>query len=295
MPMRLARLGRDTAGVSAVEFALIAPVLVFGLFGFPRLEVQGAAIATLIANVGTTIAALYVLYYQKRLISRSRWHMTLFKDSVKRLMTITIPVSIATIMAPLTGAVITALLAQHGTTAVAAFGIASRVEAFAFVIIMALSTGMAPIIGQNWGAKLYPRVHETLNAAIRFSVIWSMAVAILLVIFAEQIARAFTSDPQIIHQTMLYFWIIPVTYGLGNLVQGWSSAFNAMGKPKQSFIMIAIKLIVLTIPAALIGGHFYGAKGIFIALALVNIVTGIAFHIINHRLCQRYEQAALAA
>ena len=276
---------------AAVMNALIAPVLVFGLFGMPRLEVQGAAIATLLANIGTTIAALYVLYYKKRLISRSRLHMKLFNNSVKRLMVITIPVSVATIMPPVLGTIITALLAQHGTASVAAFGIASRVEAFAFVIIMALSTGMAPIIGQNWGAKLYPRVHETLNAAIRFSVIWSMMVAVLLVAFAGPIARAFTTDPQIIHETMLYFWIIPVTYGLGNLVQGWSSAFNAIGKPKQSFMMMAIKLIALTIPAAMAGSYFGGTKGIFIALAAVNVVTGIAFHIINRRLCQRYELA----
>lgn len=274
---------------AAVMNALIAPVLVFGLLGFPRLEVQGAAIATLLANIGTTIAALYVLYYKKHLISRSRWHMTLFSDSVKKLLVIAIPVSLATIMQPITGTVLTGLLAQQGDTAVAAFGIANRIEAFMFVVIMALATGMSPIIGQNWGAKLYDRVHETLNKAIYFSVIWSMAVAVLLVIFAGPIARAFTTDPQIIHETMLYFWIVPITYGLGNLVQGWSSAFNAMGMPRQSFTMIAIKLIVLTIPAAIIGSHIYGVAGIFLALAAVNVVTGIGFHFLNRRICARHE------
>ena len=277
---------------AAILNALIAPVLVFGLFGFPRLEVQGAAIATLLANVGTTFAALYVLYYKKHLISRSRWHITLFGDSIKKLLIIAIPVSIAMIMQPVAGAVLTALLAQHGDSAVAAFGIANRVEAFTFIIIMALATGMAPIIGQNWGAQLYPRVHETLNTAIRFSVIWSMAAATVLVIFAGPIARAFTNDPQVIHQTMLYFWIVPVTYGLGNLVQGWSSAFNAMGLPRKSFTMIVVKLIVLTIPAAMIGSYYDGVKGIFLALALVNIVTGIIFHVTNQRACRRYEQMA---
>lgn len=279
---------------AAIMNALIAPVLIFGLFGMPRLEVQGAAVATLLANIGTTVAALYILYFKKKMISRSRWHMSLFKDSIRKLLIVAIPVSIATILHPVTGVVLTALLAQHGESAVAAFGIASRVEAFTFVVIMALATGMAPIIGQNWGAKLYPRVHETLNKAIRFSVIWSMAVAVLLVVFAGPIARAFTTDARVIHETMLYFWIVPATYGLGNLVQGWSSAFNAMGKPRQSFQMVAIKLIVLTIPAAILGSHFYGVAGIFMALAFVNIVTGIAFHTMNRSLCRRYEKMAAA-
>ncbi len=275
---------------AAILNAMIAPVLVFGLFGFPRLEVQGAAIATLLANIGTTIAALYVLYYKKRLISRSRWHMSLFKDSIKKLLAVAVPVSIATILQPASAVVLTTLLAKHGASAVAAFGIANRVEAFVFVIIMALATGMAPIIGQNWGAGRYDRVHETLRIAIKFSVYWSIGAAVVLVAGAEKIARAFTTDPVVIHETMLYFWIIPVTYALGNLVQGWSSAFNAMGMAKQSFNMIAIKLIVLTIPAALIGSHVYGVAGIFAAIALVNMVTGIGFHLYNRRLCRKHEQ-----
>ncbi len=82
-----------------------------------------------------------------------------------------------------------------------------------------------------------------------------------------------------------------MTYALGNLVQGWSSAFNAMGMAKQSFNMIAIKLIILTIPAALIGSHVYGVAGIFGAIALVNVITGIGFHLYNRRLCSRHEHA----
>lgn len=280
---------------AALLNALLAPILVFGLFGFPRLEVQGAAIATLLANIGATIAALYVLYYKKRMISRSRWHLALFKDSVKKLLVITVPVSIASIMHPLAGAIITALLATHGEMAVAAYGIVSRVEAFTFVVIMALATGMAPVIGQNWGAGLHERVNQALMTAIRFSVIWSLAIAIILIAAAEPIARVFTSEAEVIRYAMLYFWIVPATYWLGNLVQGWSSAFNAMGMPKQSFIMVFIKLIALTIPAAMLGNYLYGITGIFMALAIVNVITGVGFHLANLNLCKKKQAALLIA
>lgn len=278
---------------AAVLNAAIAPVLVFGLFGFPRLEVQGAAIATLLANIGATIAALYVLYYKKRMISRRLRHMALFKDSLKKLMVIAIPVSVAMLMQPLVNMVLTALLAQQGESAVAAFGIANRIEAFMFVIIMALASGMAPIIGQNWGARRFDRVHETIHKAIKFSVYWSIGVAVALGIFADPIARAFTMEPEVIHDTKLYFWIIPATYALGNLVQGWSSAFNAMGMAKQSFIMIGIKLIALTIPGALLGAHYFGVIGIFTSIALVNITTGLFFHWHNRKLMREHEEMAL--
>lgn len=280
---------------AAILNALIAPLLVFGLFGFPRLEVQGAAIATLLANIGASMAAFYVLYAKKRMISRSRLHMKLFGNSIRRLLVIAIPVSIASIIQPATGAFLTGLLASHSTEAVAAFGVASRIEAFVFIMIMALAIGMAPIIGQNWGAGLYGRVHEALSQAIRFCTWWSLGVAAILIAAADPLARMFSDNPDVIALTKLYFWIIPITYAFGNLVQGWSSAFNAMGKPKQSFVMIFVKLIVLTIPTAAIGSHYYGPAGIFAALALVNIVTGIGFHIANNRLCRQYEHSPVPA
>jgi hypothetical protein len=62
---------------------------------------------------------------------------------------------------------------------------------------------------------------------------------------------------------------VPFSYGFGNLVFGWSSAFNAMGLPQRAFFMILVKTAV-TIPAAWAGGHFYGVAGIFWAIALTN-------------------------
>jgi len=56
-----------------------------------------------------------------------------------------------------------------------------------------------------------------------------------------------------------------------------------------------VKLIVLTIPCAALGSYYYGPAGIFAALALVNIVTGIGFHIANNRLCRRYEYSPVPA
>ena len=184
-----------------------------------------------------------------------------------------------------------ALLAQYGNEAVAAMGIVSRIEAFALLIVIALATGMAPIIGQNWGAQKFDRAYRTINLAIAFNMIWSIFVAIILGTAALQIAAMFSDDPAVIYYAKIFFWIVPISYAFGNLVFGWSSAFNAMGLPKKAFMMIAVKSLIITIPAVILGAHFGGVIGIFVALCAANFVSGILFHVISRKGCHKAQAA----
>lgn len=268
----------------AVVNCVLDPILIFGFGPIAAMGVKGAALATLIAYAVGFVVGVYALVVVKKLLPRGL-HLDQFKDLVKRLIVIAIPASVANIIMPVTNAVIVAMMAKFGAEAVAAYGVASRVEALAFLAVIAIGVGMAPIIGQNWGAKLYPRVHKTIRMAINFNFIWSFAVAAVLAIFAVPIAGIFSDDPIVIYYAKLFFWIVPISYAFGNLVFGWSSAFNAIGQPKRSFVMIFVKAIVLTVPAVLLGSYFYGVVGIFVSLAAVNIVSGLFFHWLSWKHC----------
>jgi putative MATE family efflux protein len=273
---------------------LIAPVLIFGWFGFPAYGVFGAALSTLLAYIGGAAIALYILIGKRHLIALDGLHLDKFRDSMKRLLVIAIPAGIAQTIMPATSAIIVAIMAGYGSAAVAAYGVVTRIEAFSMLFVIALAIGMAPIIGQNWGAQNYDRVHKTISIAIVFNLIWSALAAVILGVFAVPIASAFSDDPEVIRYASLFFWIVPITYGIGNLVFGWSSAFNAMGKPQKSFVMIFVKAFVLTIPAVYIGSWLYGMMGIFFAAALVNVISGILFHVLSNRYCRDEEIKRLA-
>ncbi|MBL4589566.1 MAG: MATE family efflux transporter [Alphaproteobacteria bacterium] len=274
---------------SALTNLILDPLLIFGLAGFPELGVEGAAWATLIANVVAMVAGLYVLVFVKKR-AHIKWLADLsdFKDTTKRLLVIALPVGITSLILPITNAVIIGLLSSISVEAVASFGIATRVEAFAFIVLMALSTAMAPIIGQNWGAGDFNRVYETLKKSIKFNVLWSLAIAVVLVLLGKQIAGLFSDDPAIIELTQMFFWIVPLSYALSNLANGWMSAFNAMGKPKRSLVMMLVKYIVMLLPALWVG-QLYGIVGIFSAIAFVNILSGLGFHILSWRACKACE------
>lgn len=273
--------------VVAVVNLILDPIMIFGLFGFPRLEIVGASLSTVFANGCAMLAGLYVIGIRKKmLLPISDLRMNEFGDSAKRLLSIALPAGLTNAIQPLVSAFIIALLAAYGPEAVAAFGVAGRVEAFAFIILMAVSIGMAPLVGQNWGAGRFERVHETLRLAIGFNALWSLFIAIILGLFAGPIAGLFSEDKMVVETTRLFFWIVPLSYVFGNLIQGWASAFNAMGRPERAFAMIAIKMIVLLLPAVYVGEKLGGLNGIFWAIAFVNILSGIGFHILSLRACK---------
>ncbi len=274
--------------IAAIINALINPVLIFGLFGFPRMEMFGAALGTVIANFGAMVAGL-TLMYRKGLFDFSHLRNLLhFSDSAKRLLMIALPAGITSMFPAFLGSVITGLLSRTGENsqgAVAAFGAASRVEALTMVILMALSIGMAPIIGQNWGAKLFGRVQQTIRYAIFFCIGWSAFVAIILVVFAEPLALSFVQNDEpdngvaFYNYLVFYFTLVPLSYIFANISHGWGSTFNAIGKPQFAAMLLFIKMILLMIPAAYIGAYWGGTQGVFIATAIINALSGIGIHL----------------
>lgn len=277
----------------AIVNLVLDPLLIFGLLGFPRLELQGAAIATVFANACAMVSGLYVLCLRKKMVcSVKNMQFADFGNSIKRILSIALPAGITQAIQPLVNGVIIALLATHTADAVAAYGVVSRVEAFAFVILMALAVGMGPVIGQNWGMKKFDRVNEALKLSMRFNIGWSILVAAVLAVHARLIADIFTNDEAVIGYAILFFWVVPITYAFSNLINGWASAFNAMGMPQRSFAMIVGKMVVVMVPAIYIGNEFGGILGIFIAIAVSNLAAGIAIHIWSWQQCKKREQAA---
>lgn len=275
---------------AAVANAILDPLLIFGLLGFPRLELQGAAISTVFANACAMLAGLYVLRKKNMICMSYLKDLSRFGDSAKRLLFIAIPAGLTSALPSILNSVIISLLSKTGAASVAAFGVVTRVEAFVFIVMMALSVGMGPIIGQNWGAGRYDRVRDTLKQALAFCVIWSVFVAVVLGIGGGLIAKGFSDDPAVRSLIVLYFILVPFSYPFANIVSGWGSAFNAMGRPQYSAGMIFLKMIVVLIPAVHLGYYIDGVTGIFAAIAIVNVITGIAFHAFGWTLTTRKAQ-----
>jgi putative MATE family efflux protein len=257
-------------------------LFVFGAFGGPELGMTGAAVANVAANLCAAILAVVVVF-RRGIIDRSALTLVGARASAVKLLSIALPVGLVNLMQPLTAALLTAMLAANGAAAVAAYGVITRIEALAAVILMALSIGMSPLIGQNFGAGRYDRVRETLATAITFSVIWSVGTGGVLMVFGSLIAQEFTIEPMVIHMVATYFIIMGISRAVPNVVVGWGSLWYAMGRAKYGVINNIGLLLFGTILPAWIGNMVAGWMGVFTGMMVGGMVMGLALHFWSKR------------
>ena len=260
--------------VAGIVNMIIDPFLIFGIGPFPRLELRGAALATVFSYGICMAAAFWVLVAREKMVTlRWRSFRSLFA-SWREIAHIGLPSAGTQMLIPLANGVLTRIFAGYGPAAVAAFGVGSRIEGLAVIGIMALATVITPFIGQNWGAGQCERVREAIRFGIKYCLAWGVAVSVLLQIVAVPLASAFSDEPEVRRLTVLFLRIVPLAYGMYGIAVIVNSAYNGMQKPLRSTALILIRLFVLALPLALLGSALWGIPGVFVASIIANCLTG---------------------
>ena len=255
----------------------IDPILIFGWFGMPRLELAGAAIAMTLTRVITTAVLFYFVYANG--FVRTRRVTEAFVGSCKRILTVGVPAMATQLIGPVSAVVITRLLADHGEIVVAGFGVAIRIEAVAVMVLFALSGSIGPFVGQNWGGEHLDRVREGLRVTNIFCLAWGFTAAFAMLLFGGVLASLVDDNHQVIATATLYLAIVPWSYGMWGVLMMASASFNALGKPIPSTILSFTRMFIVYVPLAVTLNGLYGYQGIFIATAISNVVMGVAGYI----------------
>lgn len=269
---------------------VVAPVLIFGLLGFPRLELKGAAIASIVAYFSAMVVTLYVLYFKLHFISvkaltRNVW------ESWKGILRIALPASGTNLISPISTAITTGLIAAYGSEAVAGYSVASRIEAFGLMLVMALASTLAPFSGQNWGAKKVDRLRRALRLSFYFVWAWGLAMAVLFWFAAEPITHLFTKHELAVQASITYLHIVPITYGLLSTIMIVSSMANGIGQPIPALIMTISRLLLIYLPLAWLLSQQFGLNGIYIATAAANAIVGFGALYWSTHACKKRETA----
>lgn len=253
---------------------LIAPPLIFGIPGVADgLGITGAAwsfVLSRLAMFGYTVRVMQ----RMNLLSFAREPWSSRRESWGEVLKIGLPSMVGNLIGPVSMGVVVALLADYGHEVVGGFGVASRIESLATMIIMALAASTGPVIGQNWGARRYERIYRAQSLGFRFSYLWSLLAFALLAGFGRPIVGFINQDPAVVDATYLYLLLLPATYGLLGVGMVASSTFIALGKPMPTLVLSLLRMIVLYIPMALIMETLFGYAGIFAAAAVCNCLFG---------------------
>lgn len=268
--------------------AVLDPILIFGYLGAPAMGLKGAAIATAVSRALTMILSFYILIHREKLITFVIPSREVFIGCWKSILYIAVPSGLARLVVPIATGIITGLLASYGDYAVAAFGVGSRIEFLASSILFALAASIGPFVGQNFGSGKLDRVREAVNIGIKFAVIWGLISWGLLALFAESLASIFSDDAAVIETVKMYLWIVPIGFGLQGILSIINSNLNTIGRPLQASMIIVIQMLVLGIPAILMGKILGGIQGIFVALAFTYILGGVISLMMNRMVMRRF-------
>ncbi|MEH6626543.1 MAG: MATE family efflux transporter [Motiliproteus sp.] len=262
---------------SSLANIALDPILIFGLLGAPRLELTGAALATIIVRYCTLFAALYMAR-KVRMLTNPLASLTLLGQSWKKILHVGLPATATNVIIPLATGVIVKLVAEHGTSAVAGFGIASRIEILALVCFYALSSIVGPFFGQNMAAQKFERINQSLKTITQFNFAWGLLIALLLWLLAAPIAAQFNDSASVQAVTVAYLSIVPLSYGGYGLVMSINAAFNGLAKPLPATLLSTSRVLILYLPLALLGQYLWGLNGLFIAAATANMIAaGIGY------------------
>jgi len=250
---------------------ILDPLLIFGWGPVPALGIQGAALATLIAYVAVCATMIALLIWKYRLLCLHQVKLRRMLASWREVLGVGLPAIFTNQMIPVANGILTAMITRQGTAAVAAWAVSTRMETLMMSPFFALSTVMAPFVGQNDGAGLESRIREGLRFCARVCLGGGIVVWLLGVALSPWIAPIFSPEPEVQELIRLHLLIVPFGYGAFAMKLQYTSAFNARKKPLYSSLTFLGRFFLLILPLAWAGSQMAGLTGMYLGIGLGNL------------------------
>lgn len=263
------------------------PLLIFGIGPFPRLEMAGAALATVIARGISCVLALWVLSRRYNLISMPSLRLTEILNSWWMILHIGLATMLSRVATPIAAGLVTRLVARFGAEAVAGFGVATRIEGLALSLLQGLAVVVAPFVGQNLGARQWHRIRKGISISMRLALGWGVLTFILLLITGQGAAKLFSKEPSVIIVARDYLRIVAIGYGCWGLINIFVGVLNVLRKPFTGAALVGAHLFLLYYPLALVGCSLWNLKGAFSGMVLSNLLASIvSYYVLRHFLAK---------
>ena len=265
--------------------AILDPLFIFS-FG---MGIQGAACATILAQVVALIAVIIVLSNKRDLIHLHAGIYGLKKRIVKNILSIGLSPFAMQLCACLVVILINHGLTKHGgDLAIAAYGIVNGITFLFVMVVLGICQGMQPIAGFNFGAQKPERVDEVLRKAIMLATIVMCGAFILCEFFPHYPVALFTNDPELADLAVSGMKIIVIMFPIVGFQIVVGNFFQSIGMAKRSIFMSVSRQLVFLVPFLLIFPELWGTDGVWISIATADGIATITavimlWHFYRHR------------
>ena len=261
--------------LTAVVNIALDPVFIFGWGAIPAMGVDGAAWAAFGGRIVMLSGALVLLVFKEKLLAYDLPSPAEFLQSAREIFKVGVPAAGSNMINPLSTGIVTALLAGFGHETVAAFGVATRVESFTTIPMLALSSAIGPVAGQNWGRGKPERTAKAIASAFIFVVVCGVVLGAAFIFLSGPFVAVFTDDTVVQNLARSYLVIVGLTLGGYGIVINASAAFNAIDRALIGLIFTILRSFILYVPAVWYATTIGPPWAVWVAIALTNVLAGL--------------------
>ncbi|WMJ81823.1 MATE family efflux transporter [Clostridium sp. MB40-C1] len=264
-----ANIAMITMIIGAALNIILDPIFIFVF----HMGVKGAAIATVISQTANAVWVISHFRSKKSVLKLKKENLKLDLKIVKGI----VAIGMAPFAIQVAGSAVNILLNKQlivysGDSAIGAMGVINSISMLIIMSIISVTQAAQPIIGYNYGAKLYSRVKKTLKLAVSGAVFIGIVSDVIIQLFPENIISIFNKEPNLIaigsHGIKIFLCMLPI---IGYQIIG-SNYFQAIGKAKISMLLAMLRQVLVLIPLLLILPKHLGITGVWIAAPISDTI-----------------------
>ena len=257
---------------SVVLNIILDPFMIFGWGPFPRLGIQGAAIATIFSRSLAMFVGLFIMLYMTYGVQINARDMVPDFSFFKKILRIGAPASFETTGRALSINALLFIVGMFADPVAAAFGIGARVLSVIFLPAAAIAQGVETMTGQNIGAGKPDRVERTNHLAARTMFVILTTMGVVTWVFAEPIVAVFTDSPEIIDEGATFMRYVAPTFGFMGVMRAYVGGIRGTGKTVTAAVITVVIVGMARLLIAYFGAVEIGALGIWVAFGASNII-----------------------
>ena len=264
-----------TQSTGAIINIIFDPIFIFGLFGFPKMGIVGAAVATIF---GQTVAMFMALYFNVVKNHEVRISIKKFAVDFKTIINIYeigFPSIVMQSAASFMIFQLNNLLASFSTTATAVLGVYFKLQSFVILPVFGLNNSVISIVSYNYGAGKIKRLLKTVKVANIYAFSIMLAGFVLCQILPVQILKIFDASDNMLAIGVPALRIISFSFLIAPFSIVSSGTFQALGKGTFSLIISLIRQLIVILPLSYLLSRIMGMKGVWVAFPIAEIVAGI--------------------
>lgn len=242
---------------------VLDPVMIFGIGPCPKLGIEGAALATGIGQAAGALLYL-ILYIVKPL--PVKYKKEYLKPDVgiwRKLYVIGIPACLNMALPSLLISVLNVILAGYGEVYVFVLGVYYKLQTFLYLPVNGIVQGLRPLIGYNYGAREYKRVHKIFQDGLILVLVMMSVGTIICFAIPGQLIGLFTENAVTIQKGITALKVISIGFIASSVSVICCGALEGLRKGMPSLIISLCRYVVVIIPTAFIVSHFIGAVGVW--------------------------------